>query len=199
MRITDDRYAGERARFDLVLRLIGHQARTHIISWCTGFSQDRIRKVYATYFSNGSAKAVKRRRGKSPSSVDFFMRNPWVQAEATLLVHLFAAWELLSITPDLRVTAGTSLTPLTHGQRLCDAFDEFCATQGRPRITFDHAWGLHAMLVEGRDLRLLDCSLCAAIFVQDALAVAVRRCPACRVSRRHGPPPPESQLRLPIA
>lgn len=199
MRITDDRYAAERDRFDLVLRLIGHQARTHIINGCTGFSQDRIRKVHATYFSNGSVKAVKRRRGKSPSSVEFFMRNPWVQAEATLLVLLFAAWELLRILPDLRIAAGANLSPLAHGQRLCDAFDEFCATQGRPTITFDHAWGLHAVLIEGQELQLLECTLCAALFVQDALVVTVHRCPACRVNRRHAPAPLDSQLRLPIA
>lgn len=198
MRITDDRYASERARFDLALRLIGHQARTHIISWCTGFSQDRIRKVHTTYFRNGSVPAVKRRRGKSPSSVDFFMRNPWVQAEATLLVHLFAAWDLLRILPELRIAPGANFAPLAHGQRLCDAFDEFCAAQPRPTITFDHAWGLHAMLIEGRELQLLECGVCAAIFVQDALALAVQRCPACRVSRRPPPTPPDLQLRLPI-
>jgi hypothetical protein len=32
MRTTDDRYAGERAQFDLAIRLIRHQARTHIIT-----------------------------------------------------------------------------------------------------------------------------------------------------------------------
>ena len=29
MRITDDRYCRDRLRFDLALRLIGHEARTH--------------------------------------------------------------------------------------------------------------------------------------------------------------------------
>ena len=36
MRFTDDRYAGERDQFDLAVRLIGHEARTHLISMLTG-------------------------------------------------------------------------------------------------------------------------------------------------------------------
>ncbi|HRO88572.1 MAG TPA: FlhC family transcriptional regulator, partial [Chiayiivirga sp.] len=91
MRITDDRYASEKERFELAIRLIGHQARTHIITRCTGFSQDRIRKLYATYFKHAKGGHVKRHRGKSPSSVEFYVRNPWVQAEASLLAHVFAA------------------------------------------------------------------------------------------------------------
>src|SRR6056297_1000409 len=92
MKITDDRNAGERERLDLALRLIRLQARTHIITFCTGFSQDRVRKLYATYFKHRDEQRVKRHRGKSPSSVEFFVRNPWTQAEASLLAHLFAAW-----------------------------------------------------------------------------------------------------------
>ena len=52
MRLTDDRYAGEKSQFELAIRMIGHEARTRAIRECTGLSDDRIRKVYATYFRN---------------------------------------------------------------------------------------------------------------------------------------------------
>ena len=52
MRLTDDRYAGERSQFELALRMIGHEARTRTIRECTGLSDDRIRKLYTTYFRN---------------------------------------------------------------------------------------------------------------------------------------------------
>ena len=52
MRLTDDRYALERSQFELALRMIRHEARTRTIRSCTGLSDDRIRKLYATYFRN---------------------------------------------------------------------------------------------------------------------------------------------------
>jgi hypothetical protein len=188
MRITDDRYAGEKARFDLALRLISHQARTHIITRCTGFSQDRIRKLYATYFKHRSGEKVKRHRGKSPSSIEFFVRNPWIQAEASLLAHLFAAWGLLRILPDLATAPATPADRLVFGQRFCDAYEEFRAAQPSSTITFEHAWSLLAALTDRDDLLLLDCAECSTFYVQDALALDGRRCPACRVITR--PPPP---------
>jgi hypothetical protein len=188
MRITDDRYAGEQARFDLAIRLIGHQARTHIITWCTGFSQDRIRKLYATYFKHRDDHGIKRRRGKSPSSVEFFVRNPWIQAEASLLVHVFAAWGLLRILPDLATAPETVTDHLVFGQRFCDAYEDFCAAHPGTSISFEHAWNLLGALA-GRDgLLLFDCADCNTFYVQDALALDGRRCPACRVGPRIPPP-----------
>lgn len=184
MRITDDRYAGEQARFELAIRLIGHQARTHIITRCTGFSQDRIRKLYATYFKHRNGGRVKRHRGKSPSSVEFFVRNPWVQAEATLLAHVFAAWGLLQIQPDLGMSPTIPADHLEFGRRFCEAYEEFCAAHPATVISFEHAWGLLEALADREALLLLDCGGCEALYVQDALALDGRRCPACRVTPR---------------
>ena len=188
MRVTDDRYAGEQARFALALRLIGHQARTHIIMRCTGFSQDRIRKLYGTYFRDTPGPSVKRRRGKSPSSIEFYVRNPWVQAEASLLVHIFAAWSLLRIQPDLGLEGVSLPDHLDFGQRFCDAYEEFLAFNPDTAISFEHAWGLLAALTERDDLLMLDCADCSSFYVQDALALDRRACPACRTSpRRYRP------------
>ena len=188
MRFTDDRYAGEQARFDLAIRLIGHEARTHIITLCTGFSQDRVRKLYATYFKHPRGRDIKRHRGKSPSSVEFFVRNPWIQADASLLAHVFAAWGLLKILPDL-ATAPTQVVDHLHfGQRFCDAYEEFIAANPATAISFEHAWNLLRSLAAREELLLFDCADCSAFYVQDALALDGRRCPACRVSLRASPP-----------
>jgi hypothetical protein len=196
MRITDDRYAGEQARFDLAIRLLGHQARTHIITRCTGFSQDRIRKLYTTYFKHRSTRQVKRHRGKSPSSVEFFVRNPWVQADASLLVHVFAAWDLLRILPDLATAPATTADQLAFGQRFCDAYEEFHAANPATTISFEHAWGLLHALTDREQLLLLDCGDCSSFYVQDALALDGRRCPACRVGpRRRGGRQDDGDLR----
>ena len=50
MRISDSRYARERTQFELAMRMIAYEARTCTIRTCTGLSDDRIRKIYTTYF-----------------------------------------------------------------------------------------------------------------------------------------------------
>ena len=49
MRISDDRYSRDRLRFDLALRFMRHEARTHTIRKWTGLTDDRIRKLYRSY------------------------------------------------------------------------------------------------------------------------------------------------------
>ena len=83
MRLTDDRYATEKTQFELALRMIRHEARTRTIRACTGLSDDRIRKLYGTYFRDNGQVDVKRRRGKSPRQVTLFVKNPLNQLEAT--------------------------------------------------------------------------------------------------------------------
>ncbi len=187
MRAIDDRYAGERAQFDLAIRLIRHEARTHIITQCTGFSQDRVRKLFATYFRHREARPFTRHRGKSPSSIEFFVRNPWVQAEASLLVHVFAAWGLVRILPNLVTEASLPGDHLAFGQGFCDAYEAFRAAHPHSVISFEHAWSLLGALAGREHLLLLDCSACPAFYVQDALALDRRRCPACRVLGRREP------------
>ena len=65
MKLTDDRYARERAQLELALRMIRHEARTLTIKTCTGLSDDRIRKLYGTYFKTDPRLNVRRRRGRS--------------------------------------------------------------------------------------------------------------------------------------
>lgn len=187
MRTTDDRYSGEREQFDLAIRLLGHQARTHIITECTGFSPDRIRKIYATYFKYGGKTPVCRHRGKSPMSVEIFLKNARRQAESSLLVHLLAAWGLLRIGAGLAAEAGPRGDRLAFGRRFCDAYEEFRRLHPEAVITFEQAWNLLAALTERRDLLLLDCGSCGTLYVQDALALDRRRCPACRLTARPVP------------
>ncbi|NHA13824.1 hypothetical protein [Thioalkalivibrio sp. XN279] len=182
----EQKYQGEQARRDLAVRLLRHEARTHIITRCTGFSQDQIRKLWSRYFSAPGApgRVVRRHRGRSPSSIEFFVRNPLLQAEASLLAHVFANWGLLEILPDLSTQPVPLDNELELGERFCDAFEEFRAVSPGSDISFEHAWSLLAALTERHDLLLLDCAECRAFYVQDALALDSRRCPACRIIRR---------------
>ncbi len=180
MRATDDRYAGERAQFDLAIRLIRHQARSHIISECTGFSQERIRKLYATYFKHQRGNQVRRKRGKSPSAVDFFFRNGRVQAEASALAGLFFVYGLVRLRPDLTTGPGPVPGGYAKGERFCRAFEVYQTLCAGGQLSFERAWSLQAALEEGDGVLVADCVRCGALYVQDALALDPAACPGCR-------------------
>src|SRR5258707_301542 len=66
MRVSDDRYSRDRLRLDLAVRFIEHEARTRTIRLWTGLTDDRIRKLYRSYLSEGVPRRRARHRGKSP-------------------------------------------------------------------------------------------------------------------------------------
>ncbi len=182
MRLTDDRYAGERQQFELALRMIGHEARTRTIRACTGLSDDRIRKLYATYFRGGAGPRVRRRRGKSPQQVARFVKNPLYQLEATTLVALYAANLLLRIDRDLNVHPCWPRPDVEYGHRLCRAFETYRLLHRQPRLSFEWAWNLLQNISQNDELRLSRCAGCRSRFVRDSYALDSGHCPGCALN-----------------
>jgi len=181
MRITDHRYAAELDKFHLAVRMIRHEARTGTIRSCTGFSEDRIRKIYGTYFKDAAGTVIRRRRGKSPRRIGQFVNSAPRQLEATVLAGLFLlcqAGELDSMGR-LGRTPGTDRVQL--GERLCQAFEAYRGLHPEPRLNFEWTWNLYHSLVESRELYFATCSVCGGLYVQDAYALDYRRCPFCEV------------------
>ena len=211
MRLTDDRYANERSQFELALRMIRHEARTHTIKGCTGLSDDRIRKLYATYFRDtGNRKVkrrrginaagttiiltthyleeagngkVKRRRGKSPQQIGPFVKPPRNQLEATTLIALFCASLLLRIDSANRVHACWPRPDVEYGHRVCRAFETYLLLHPRPRLSFERAWSLLQNISKNDELILATCAGCQTTYVQDAYALDHRTCPSCEISQ----------------
>ena len=179
MRETDNRYAGERERFDLAVRMIGHEARTGTIRLCTGFTEDRIRKIYASYFPGQDA--VRRRRGKSPTQVAPFVSSARRQGEASLLTCLFVHRGVVRLDSDSRALPAATAPGVALGLGLCDSFEAYLGLHPEPQLTFEWAWNLYRCLVSRRELRLVWCSICDGPYVQDAYALDYRRCPFCEV------------------
>ena len=96
MRATDDRYRGEQAKFELAMRMIEHEARTGTIRYWTGMNDDRIRKLYTTYFKYSGA-PVRRRRGRSPTRIGPLVRTPQRALESGVFANLLFANGLLSV------------------------------------------------------------------------------------------------------
>ena len=184
MRLTDDRYAAERSQFELALRMIRHEARTSTIRTCTGLSDDRIRKLYSTYFVNAGNRDIRRRRGKSPRQVTLFVKTPENQLQATTLVALFALGALVHIDPKYRVVPRWPRPDVEFGHRLCRAFETYRLLHARPVLSFEWAWNLLTSISLEGELYLASCSTCTARYVQDAYALDQGVCPACAVEAR---------------
>ena len=182
MRLTDNRYASERSQFELALRMIGHEARTHTIRACTGLSDDRIRKLYATYFRNSGGNCVKRRRGKSPQQVGLFVKNPSNQLQATTLVALYCTSLLLRIDAANKIHACWPRPDVEYGHRVCRAFETYLLLHRDPGLSFEWAWSLLQNLSYNDELFLSTCGGCGTSYVQDSYALDYRVCPSCAIS-----------------
>lgn len=181
MRLTDDRYSGERSQFELALRMIRHEARTRTIRECTGLSDDRIRKLYSTYFRHSGMSGVKRRRGKSPRQITRFVKNSQNQIQATTLVALFCAGLLVRIDRNDFVHPCWPRPDVEFGHRLCRAYESYLLLHKDPQLNFEWAWNLLQCISHNDELFLATCDGCDAYYVQDAYAIDHRRCPTCEI------------------
>jgi hypothetical protein len=189
MRLTDDRYAAERSQFELALRMIRHEARTRTIRECTGLSDDRIRKLYATYFRNTGSNEVRRRRGKSPRQVTRFVKNPENQLQATILVTLFCSGLLLRVDADKRIAPCWPRPDVEFGHRVCRAFETYLLLHDAPSLSFEWAWNLLHSISHNDELYLAECAGCRSLYVQDTYALDHKTCPTCEIEghRRRRP------------
>lgn len=181
MRLTDDRYSGERSQFELALRMIRHEARTRTIRECTGLSDDRIRKLYATYFRDRGQSGIRRRRGKSPRQVTRYVKSPEHQLQATTLVALFCASLLVRIDADDKVHACWPRPNVEFGHRLCRAYETYRLLHENAKLGFEWVWNLLQCISYNDELYLAHCRGCEARYVQDAYALDRRICPACSI------------------
>ena len=182
MRLTDDRYAAERRQFELALRMIRHEARTRTIRECTGLSDDRIRKLYATYFRDSAGATVRRRRGKSPRQVARFVKSPANQLQATTLVALFCRNRLLRVGDRNAVAPCWPRPDVEFGHRLCRAYETYLLLhEPGAMLSFEWAWNLLFSISYNDELYLAECAYCHSRYVQDAYALDNRTCPTCEI------------------
>ena len=177
MRATDDRYRGEQAKFDLAMRMIGLEARTGTIRYWTGLSDDRIRKLYASYFKF-SAKPVRRRRGRSPTQIAPLVRNSTRALESGVLANLLLANGLIAYGnpghPPLR-------NNVELGHRFCQCFETYRVLVPRPLLSFEWSWNLLVSMRRGEELGIVRCSDCAVCYIIDLLSLPRSACPGCVV------------------
>jgi hypothetical protein len=184
MRISDDRYSRDRQRFDIALRFIRHEARTHTIRTWTGLSDDRIRKLYRSYLHAPHGGSLTRHRGKSPQRIRFFMRTCRARQEAALLASLC---RLLGAMPDAQAPELARVLPsLGRGELLCQAYEAYRGLVPEPLISFEHAVLLLTTLVRGDELTLGACPDCGAALLVDRWTLRAPRCALCDTGQSAG-------------
>jgi hypothetical protein len=180
MRATDDRYRGEQAKFDLAIRMIRHEARTGTIRYFTGINDDRIRKLYCTYFKHGPT-PVRRQRGRSPTRVSPLVRTPPRTLESGVFAGLLLQNGLLSLEePPGPVLRGS----VELGHRLCECFETFGLIVPRNSLTFEWGWNLLVSMRRGDELGIAHCERCSICHLFDLLTVPRSSCPACILLRQ---------------
>lgn len=175
MRISDDRYSRERARMELALRFLRHEARTQTIRAWTGLSDDRIRKLYRSYMSQ-ARRALARHRGKSPHQVAYFTRSQRLQQESAALASLLA---MLGVVPPPGAAPAAALPGLARGELLCAAFEAYQAFVPAAQISFEHAVFLASALTRADQLRLAGCAACGSLIVTERFPARGARCLLC--------------------
>ena len=175
MRICDDRYRRERARMELALRFLRHEARTQTIRVWTGLSDDRIRKLYRSYMSQ-ARRYLPRHRGKSPHQVAYFTRSLRLQQETAVLASVLS---LLGVVPAVPAAGPGALPGLTRGELLCQAFEAYRLLLPAAQISFEHTVFLATALARGDQLRLGRCSDCGGLLVTERFPLRERRCHHC--------------------
>jgi hypothetical protein len=175
MRATDDRYRGEQARFELAMRMIKHEARTGTIRYFTGLHDDRIRKLYTTYFKFSDA-PVRRRRGRSPTRVAPLVQTPQRALESGAFANLMLANGLFSLErpPGPNLKANIDL-----GHRLCECFESFDLLVPQSSLSFEWGWNLLMSIRRGDELGITRCEACKVCYVFDLLSLPRSACPAC--------------------
>ena len=184
MRATDDRYRGEQAKFDLAMTMIKYEARTGTIKYFTGLNDDRIRKLYTTYFKFGTA-PVRRRRGRSPTRIGPLVRTPQRALESGVFANLLLANGLFSLDNP----PGPSLKGnIELGKRFCECFESFEELVPQSTLSFEWGWNLLVSIRRGDELGLRRCTNCSVCYVFDLLSLPRPACPTCLVLEHAGPP-----------
>jgi hypothetical protein len=191
VRISDDRYSRERARMELALRFLRHEARTQTIRAWTGLSDDRIRKLYRSYMSQ-ARRELPRHRGKSPHQVAYFTRSLRLQEETAVLASVLSLLGVLPTPPAATAAptaagaaqataaaAGAALPGLARGELLCQAFEVFRLLLPSAQISFEHAVFLACALARGDQLRLGGCCECGGLVVTERFPLRAVRCHHC--------------------
>ncbi len=184
MRVWGQRYSRDLQRYNLAMRMIGHEARTHTICAWTGLPDDRIRTLYQSYVvDRGERHAAVRHRGPSPQRLAYFLSSARLRSEAAALAGLCCLLEVIPQTPLSNIRR--DLPTVARGERLCTAFEMYRGMIPVSRMTLEHVVLLVMALAQGSELQLGHCVSCGGMIVTDRYGTTRRSCGHCAELEPH--------------
>ena len=143
-------------------------------------SDDRIRKLYTSYFKFDARAKVRRRRGKTPTQITPLIRTPAHTLESGVFVSLLLANSLISIeNPPGPALRGS----IELGNRFCECYETHLYVVPNPTLSFEWAWNLMSAIRRGDEIGIGRCEHCATTYLYDQLALPRSPCPACPTLR----------------
>ena len=158
--ITEDPILRENRRSELARRLILHGVRTNIISKLTGLTRSRQANVRRRLMVPNKS----RLRGNTRSPLGVFLASSQARTEGAALASLCSLFE---IPIELNVPTMPKTVSLAFGERLCEAYEAYCACYPRTEVQLEELIALRSSLAEGDVIRLGKCRNCKCLILTD--------------------------------
>ena len=170
--VGDKRFDLHYRRIRLGLRLMSHGARAQVASDWSGVTSDRLVTLRQTWMPG----AEDGFRGPSPTSYLPFFRSALKASQAAIFVGIFRM-----------IGFKVSAPGLEGGEKLCEAYEIYREWEPDVHLEFDQAVLLATGAMEGEDIVLSSCAVCAGALLIDKRGKAQTRCARCRrkAKRRH--------------
>jgi hypothetical protein len=179
VRLSADRYEGERRKYILALSMVEHGARLGTVAQWTGLSKWQVHNLTKSY---ASATRPQPKRGASPYQPAYFSKSLKLARESTAFAYI--AFQMQAIPEGVVPDAPRSLPSVARGERFMSAFEVYRALLPDPLISLEYAILLITELAQRRTLVLARCTRCPEVIVLDRLGSRDGRCPQCRLKRR---------------
>jgi len=187
VRIWGSRYNRDLQRYNLALRMIAHEARTHTICAWTGLRDERIRKLYQSYFIEPGRRRTARSRGPSPQRLGFFLGSARNRSEAAAFVGLCF---LLDVLPSQALkNARRELPNPLRGERLCQTYEMYRALVPESPMTLEHAVLLIMTVAQGHEFQVGHCAGCGGVMVVYRHTLPRWNCTHCAETGVHSDDP----------
>src|ERR1700691_3280920 len=158
--ISEDPILRENRRSELARRLILHMVRTVIISKLTGLTRNRQDTVRLRLMDPDKS----RLRGHTRNPLGVFSASSQARAEGAALASLCSLFE---IPIELNVPSMPKTVSLAFGERLCEAYEAYCACYPRTEVQLEELIALRSNLAEGDFIRLGKCRNCKCLLLID--------------------------------